>query len=468
MPIQQVGQAVAAAETPVYFVTPPGQAPNIFASFVSAYYNAKNPWAMEAYKMRLAALDPSARAAALLKAQELQNAQDRIRANVLIAQTQGDTSITVAGIAADASVKVQSSKAATKQSEIRAQERMSETGIQSSAQEAALNQLGPLARGLAKSKDRRGDLNSMNQILRGLADVDTDDHVKGVERQLGVILDSVMPPGAAADTKKMLGVRTEGIKGSEPEREQTGAGAVDIQGIRSEVGDEPTKTRVETRGPAGPAQPAQRAPVQTTRFGAALGTPQIAGPGRLSADINAAYDQGDRDLGGHLDPLPSLRKAGKHDDEIVSAVERYRESGVPPAQEQPPKRKLDFNRLLPKMQLTVKPKADDVKEPPAADPAEAASTADPAEEFVDEESDLEMDEDPERVAAHDRNSPHRAAHFAWLREQGREPLGGVEVELTEEDEAPEEEEAKKPEEDDEDETATQKWMRKHSKKRKDK
>jgi len=466
MPIQQVGQAVAAAETPVYFVTPPGQAPNIFASFVSAYYNAKNPWAMEAYKMRLAALDPSARAAALLKAQELQNAQDRIRANVLIAQTQGDTSITVAGIAADASVKVQSSKAATKQSEIRAQERMSEMGIQSSAQEKALGQLGPLARGLATSQDRRGDLNAMAQIMRELADVDTDDHVRGVERQFAATLHSVMPPGAATETLKMLGIRTEGFKGSEREPEKTGAKSVSIPKIRAEVGDEPTKTRTETetRGPAEPtesAQPAQRTPTQTTRFGAALGTPQIAGPGRLSAEINAAYDQGARDLGGHLDPLPSLRKAGKHDDEIVSALERYRESGVPPAQEQPPKRKLDFNRLLPKMQLTVKPKADD------------------AEQFRDEEPDLEMQPEEEAPAPEPEKSA-RELFFERVRSEGGDPLSPGE------DKEPEPEVEEEPEPsareayfesvreeggdpfspgEEEEETATKRWLRKRSKKR---
>lgn len=49
----------------VYYVTPPGQNFNQFSSFMSSYLKTRTPWTQRLFEMRVRALDPSARLAAL-------------------------------------------------------------------------------------------------------------------------------------------------------------------------------------------------------------------------------------------------------------------------------------------------------------------------------------------------------------------------------------------------------------------
>ena len=49
----------------VYYVTPPEQPFNQFSSFMAGYLKTRTPWTQRLFQMRVAALDPSARLAAL-------------------------------------------------------------------------------------------------------------------------------------------------------------------------------------------------------------------------------------------------------------------------------------------------------------------------------------------------------------------------------------------------------------------
>lgn len=59
---QQIGPSVALAANPVFYVPPPDQPPNVFASFWSGFMQTRTPWATDLFKARLAALDPRAKA----------------------------------------------------------------------------------------------------------------------------------------------------------------------------------------------------------------------------------------------------------------------------------------------------------------------------------------------------------------------------------------------------------------------
>ncbi len=49
----------------VYYVAPPGKNSNRFASFMAGWLKTRTPWAESIFKQRLAALDPTAKLAAL-------------------------------------------------------------------------------------------------------------------------------------------------------------------------------------------------------------------------------------------------------------------------------------------------------------------------------------------------------------------------------------------------------------------
>jgi len=55
----------------VYYVPPPDEPPNMFAGFLSNFLALRNQWGMELFRARLAAMDPSKRAGAMLRAKEL-------------------------------------------------------------------------------------------------------------------------------------------------------------------------------------------------------------------------------------------------------------------------------------------------------------------------------------------------------------------------------------------------------------
>jgi hypothetical protein len=55
------------------FYVPPTEVPNIAAAFIANYTATRVPWAAEVFKRRLAALDPTARNAALVRLQEARN-----------------------------------------------------------------------------------------------------------------------------------------------------------------------------------------------------------------------------------------------------------------------------------------------------------------------------------------------------------------------------------------------------------
>lgn len=88
MAIQQIGQASGVSEVPVMYASPPDEAPNVFAAFVSNFMSVRNPWATDLFRRRLDALDPTKRAQLLLAAKEADNAARRAEIQAMTAATQ--------------------------------------------------------------------------------------------------------------------------------------------------------------------------------------------------------------------------------------------------------------------------------------------------------------------------------------------------------------------------------------------
>lgn len=69
----QVGASTTASAVPIFYIPPPDEPVNVFASFMAAFTATRTPWAREVFSARLRAMDPNARAQALLAVQKLAN-----------------------------------------------------------------------------------------------------------------------------------------------------------------------------------------------------------------------------------------------------------------------------------------------------------------------------------------------------------------------------------------------------------
>jgi hypothetical protein len=96
MPTQQIGQSSGVSETPVFYVAPPGEVPNVFASFLSNFLSIHTPWALEQKRRELAASDPARREEMLLAWERLNLDRQKAMASAVQAAQRDKTNVAIA------------------------------------------------------------------------------------------------------------------------------------------------------------------------------------------------------------------------------------------------------------------------------------------------------------------------------------------------------------------------------------
>jgi len=127
---QQVGQANAAADIPVFYAPPPGEPENAAASFLSNFMRVRNPWATDLFRARLKALDPNEKAKLLLAAKNADNDAKRAALNAANVAAQTNASLYKAILAAKVQEQATQAKLSIANLESGTERFLAETALQ--------------------------------------------------------------------------------------------------------------------------------------------------------------------------------------------------------------------------------------------------------------------------------------------------------------------------------------------------
>ncbi len=259
------------ADTPVFYSPPPTNEVNIFAAWMTGFLNTRNEWAMEVFRARLAALDPTEKAKLMLKAQKLEDdARAKIlNAQVTAAQTKG--SMARAVLTAAVAISKQRTDASMKNATISGALAGRATSFTSDQGKILREEIGIAVQELAKltaiSKETGNqqdllDARAAHKAVRLILSRDAPGKLDILEqslldREVRIQMQNSMP---AEDAKEWI---SQLPLGPDLKVEVQRAGTPGIGGVLSELQgalegaglagpDITTSTRTSTRGPVAP------------------------------------------------------------------------------------------------------------------------------------------------------------------------------------------------------------------------
>ena len=140
-PIQQLGPAASNEfTTALYYAPPPQQPVNMFAAFWSGFLRERTPWARELFSARLRAMDPAAKAAALLELEKQETARQRAYLDMLKASKQSDSSLMQTILRGGFDLAMKQADVETKVYQEQSETRRAQTSLTSDQQKKVLEQ----------------------------------------------------------------------------------------------------------------------------------------------------------------------------------------------------------------------------------------------------------------------------------------------------------------------------------------
>lgn len=237
-PIQQIGPAAQSEfTTALYYAPPPQQPPNAFAAFWSGFLAERTPWARELFSARLRAMDPSAKAAALLALEEQATERFKAQQNAMNVAAQRQSSLWGNLLDFVEGVRGQDMDAAETRYKGEVELLKAQTAIESTKGQELDKKIRQKVQGLADAQATKGDvpltmgeakpyIESINDLLddaTGMSLLDRQALESSVRRSMA----GSLPPGLRDATADRLNMPKKGAQEIEP-TEPGAAGAMSM------------------------------------------------------------------------------------------------------------------------------------------------------------------------------------------------------------------------------------------------
>jgi hypothetical protein len=323
MPIQQIGPAAQNEFTSaLYYAPPPQQPPNVFAAFWAGFLRERTPWAREVFSARLRALDPSAKAAALLDLEKEATKRTQAQLSAMNAARASDTSLLQTIINSNTQLANKQTDAAMKNAELSNERFLKRTTLTSDQQKKVFDVIGPSLSAIdaalraGDSPDSRQALteaiNAINGELGQLTGQLDQGEREAVERLIKVKIRGAQPQQVADPIIGRLNVSSSDT--APPDIATAGGASSVISRSFGDAGAFGVNTSDLGGGSARYSQRGQVAPGGgDPGSGFSLGgsaAPAVPALGVTRADIERVFDPRQNGLGAIGDPIFSRENRG--------------------------------------------------------------------------------------------------------------------------------------------------------------